>query len=83
MTLEDILQFLFGKNPGGMTFPEETEGRMAVQQEERDAARAQAELAASQASGAATGPGAKRKLSQEEQSLQDLMNTPRGQKFGR
>jgi len=79
MGIDEILTFLFGKNPGGMEFPEATDAQIAVQASEREASRAKAELAAAQA----VGPGAKRKLSPEETALQDLLNSPRGQNYGR
>lgn len=79
---DQLLQSIFPAEQGGMTFPASTEATAAAAARERDAARIQLEQAAA---AAVAGKGAKRKpaAGQDEQRLQDLLNTPRGQNYGR
>jgi hypothetical protein len=79
---QQIMRALFPAEQGGMAFPAGTEAMMAAQKQEREAARLKAEQAALPAADG-KGPGAKRKLTPEEEALQNLLNSPRGQNFGR
>lgn len=84
--LTDFILSRFNKAPGfygtpTLDFSPGVEAQAAAYAADRELARAHAEQAQPEESQPKL--GAKRKLTPEEKALQDLLNTPRGETYGR